>query len=417
MINFFMTVFATIVFIAVIVFLNYEYLNLKIGTKTQKIRQLNFDIKEFLTQKNDIQRLLDDLKNESLKVENLVNDLKSSKSDIENQLNQLSSELAKTKTNIQKLLSIKLSEEEKTIQLQESIKISQNLLTTLNLEVSKFKSEKENSEQQFKVAKENLVEIQIALSSAKKQKDNFQLEVSTLNRLIAEKKNSTTHENVDIITFEPELNERIRGEVKHIGYAPNNLFKQENQTNYPYVSMPLPKSVIKFPRKVADGRIGIRGYKEVDFDIYIKRYFSNDGQMTFFNDRFLFISNYTKPYVPDQVLIDEKNDLNLFIDIEIDEPYDGIGRLSTHEKGKDVSRNKYFNDRGWLVIRFAEIQVQNNILGCCKHIAKVVKSVNPNFKIHTDLLQATDIELIPIWNKLESDRWSKENYREEYFHS
>ncbi len=178
--------------------------------------------------------------------------------------------------------------------------------------------------------------------------------------------------------------------------------------------MPKPASVIKFPRKLADGRIGIRGYKELDFDVSLKRYFKDFSGLQFHNDRFLFISNNTKPYVPDHVLIDERNNLNLFIDIEIDEPYEGLSRLTTHEQGKDDYRNSYFNDRGWIVIRFAEIQVHQNILGCCKLIAEVIKSVFSNFTIHPDLQSAESLATVPFWLKLHAEKWAIQRYRETY---
>ena len=397
--------------------LGYAYFYIKELERTKKfdsLKNLKNDILKFGDQKSQMENLINSLKSETSKVQILVSELQNSKSQLEKQLNTLKTDLAKTQTNLTSLTLQNNEEQQKTQQLQRQTQNAQTELNKLSQEVSKFRAEKEVAEKQFRTSKEDLTELQMAVLKVKQQKDDFQSEVSTLNRLIAEKKNSSISENVEIKTIEPEPNEPIRGEIKHIGYEPNTIFKQISPTNYPFVSMPLANSVIKFPRKIAEGRIGIRGYKEADFDIYIKRYFSDSGAMKFFNDRFLFISNNTKPYIPDHVLTDEKSNLNLFIDIEIDEPYDGIGRLSTHEKGKDNSRNKYFNERGWLVIRFAEIQVHQNILGCCKHIAKVIKSVNPNFKIHEDLLNAIDVDNVPLWQKLESDKWAREKYREHY---
>ena len=382
--------------------------------KLDSLKNIKNDILTFGDQKSQMENLINSLKTETSKVQTLVSDLQNSKSQLEKQLNLLKSDLARTETSLTKLTTQNIEEQQKVLQLQRQTQNAQAELTKLNKEITQFRTEKEIAEKLFKTSKADLTELQIAVNKVKQQKDDFQTEISTLNRLIAEKKNSTISNISEIIVVEPDINEVPRGEIKYIGYKPNTIFKQSTPTNYPFVSMPLENSVIKFPRKIAEGRIGIRGYKEADFDIYIKRYFSSNGSLKFFNDRFLFISNNTKPYIPDHVLTDENNNLNLFIDIEIDEPYDGIGRLSTHEKGKDNSRNKYFNERGWLVIRFSEIQVHQNILGCCKHIAQVIKSINPKFEIHEDLQNATDIFNVPLWLKLEADKWAKEKYREEY---
>ena len=382
--------------------------------KLDSLKNIKNDIMTFGDQKSQMENLINSLKTETTKVQTLVSDLQSSKSQLEKQINSLRTELTKAQTSLNSLTSQNNEEQQKTMQLQRQTQNAQTELAKLSKEVTQFRTEKELAEKQFKTSKADLTELQIAVSKVKQQKDDFQTEISTLNRLIAEKKNSTISNVSEIKVIEPDKNEVPRGEIKYIGYKPNTIFKQITPTNYPFVSMPFENSVIKFPRKIAEGRIGIRGYKEADFDIYIKRYFSSNGALKFFNDRFLFISNNTKPYIPDHVLTDENNNLNLFIDIEIDEPYDGRGRLSTHEKGKDNSRNKYFNERGWLVIRFAEIQVHQNILGCCKHIAQVIKSVNPSFEIHEDLQNATDIFNVPLWLKLEADKWAKEKYRENY---
>ena len=109
---------------------------------------------------------------------------------------------------------------------------------------------------------------------------------------------------------------------KYIGYDPLNIFTQSEPLNYPYVIMPKPDCVIKFPRK---GRTGRKGYKEDDFKIYIEKYFKNDFQV--FDDRFILTKNSSNPFEPDFTLIDERNEINLFIDIEIDEPYEGINEI------------------------------------------------------------------------------------------
>ncbi|MBK7970280.1 MAG: DUF559 domain-containing protein [Bacteroidetes bacterium] len=63
--------------------------------------------------------------------------------------------------------------------------------------------------------------------------------------------------------------------------------------------------------------------------------------------------------------------------------------LPTHCKDEDNFRNKYFNDFGWVVIRFSEKQVITNVHGCVLHIAMVIRSLMPNkFIIPDSLSQA-----------------------------
>lgn len=73
------------------------------------------------------------------------------------------------------------------------------------------------------------------------------------------------------------------------------------------------------------------------------------------------------------------------MDIESDEPYEGINdifnRKQTHYQYNDTNRNNAFKNRGWIVSRFAEIQVHEKPERCCKFIADIIKSIDSNFKV------------------------------------
>ena len=210
-----------------------------------------------------------------------------------------------------------------------------------------------------------------------------------------------------------QAGEEEQSEVKYIGYEPINIFSQTEPLNYPYVIMPKPKSVIKFPRK---GRIGRKGYKEEDFKQYLEQFFRN--QFELYDDRFILVKKSAIPYEPDFSLIDEQNGVNMFIDVEIDEPYEGLNdiqvRKPTHYQGLDTNRNNALRNRGWIVIRFAEIQVHQTPEACCRFIADVIKSVHPSFPF-PEALSATEM-LKPVlqWTKEEAQEWSHEKYREQY---
>lgn len=199
---------------------------------------------------------------------------------------------------------------------------------------------------------------------------------------------------------------------KYIGYNPINIFAQTEPLNYPYVIMPSKSGcVIKFPQK---GRTGRKGYKEDDFLQYIRKYFKETFEI--YDDRYVLTKK--NRYEPDISLLNEKNGINIFLDIEIDEPYEGINdiknRKPTHFLFADVNRNNEFKNRGWIVVRFAEIQIHQNPDGCCRFIADVIKSIYPQFNIPLGLMVAKRIEPVLQWTKELALNWSAQNYREQY---
>lgn len=212
---------------------------------------------------------------------------------------------------------------------------------------------------------------------------------------------------------DPPLFEPPKSIKKYIGYNPVNVFAQSEPLNFPYVLMPNPESVIMFPRI---GRTGRKGYKEEDFKKHIDKYFRETHQI--FDDRFILVKNNINPYEPDFTLIDEKNGLNLFLDIEIDEPYEGLNdiekRKATHFQYSDTNRNNSFKSRGWIVIRFAEIQVHQQPISCCRFVADVIKSISPGLKVSETLINAKQITEVKQWTYDEALAWSKEKYREKY---
>lgn len=201
--------------------------------------------------------------------------------------------------------------------------------------------------------------------------------------------------------------------VAHIGYDPLNLFEQTEPLSYPYVLMPKPGSVIKFPRK---GKAGRRGFAEEGFKSYLKHFFSHAFQVH--DDHFVLTRRSYQPYGPDLMLVDEKNGLNLFMDIEIDEPYEDSNAISkrevTHYQYADNNANNALVNRGWIVVRFAEIQVHQQPESCCLFIAHLVKSLCPSFEIPEIVLTNTPLAPLKQWTKEQAQQWSKQKYREAY---
>jgi hypothetical protein len=113
--------------------------------------------------------------------------------------------------------------------------------------------------------------------------------------------------------------------------------------------------------------------------------------------------------------------MNIFIDIEIDEPYEGINDIETrkalHYKGVDDSRNQGLTNNGWIVIRFAEIQVHQNPVKCCAFIADIISKVRPIYSIPAPLIEVKKIDQVnkvQVWTKDEAEKMSKNKFRERY---
>jgi hypothetical protein len=186
-----------------------------------------------------------------------------------------------------------------------------------------------------------------------------------------------------------------------IKYHPNQFFEQEDLYKYPVVKMPREGSYLKLPRK---GRAMGRGYKELDFYNTI---LANIPEVEVNVDLHMAIPFYNRPYEPDIVLIDRE--LNLYIDIEIDEPYDGYYRFPTHETEKDDTRDLFFTESGWVVIRFTERQVHLQEKQCIAYIKDVLNSI---YNYH--LTESSNCISEPQWDYQQAVRWEKSHYREKY---
>jgi len=207
-----------------------------------------------------------------------------------------------------------------------------------------------------------------------------------------------------IIKSEP--NQEQTDELK-ILFNPNSHFAQEEQYIYPVVIMPKQNAVLKLPRT---GRSNQKGYKENDFFNLLKQYVT-DIEIT--NNVHLVIPNFKKPYEPDIVLFEKR--LNLYIDIEIDEPYDGYYRYPTHyinpedEVKQDNIRDLFFTESGWIVIRFTEKQVHCQAYECIDYIKNVLNSINSR-----EFVTDANCQKEAQWDYNQCIQWQKIYYRENY---
>lgn len=162
-----------------------------------------------------------------------------------------------------------------------------------------------------------------------------------------------------------------------------------------------------------DGNNGraTRGSAEASFGNHLNRYFS--GKI---HERLtLSIPNFEYPYSPDFAYID--NELNIYIDIEIDEPYVYHTGTPTHyvESWKDSKRNNFFTNKGWIVIRFSEEQVICYPQSCCKTIAQVIAQVTENNSILNQFVSFPELQAIKQWTEAEATdmvaKRARDNYR------
>jgi hypothetical protein len=121
-----------------------------------------------------------------------------------------------------------------------------------------------------------------------------------------------------------------------------------------------------------------------------------------------------QPYVPEMIF--KHRATNLHIDIEVDEPYVAKTGQPIHYAGytPDNARNKYFNQKGWVVIRFAEEQVVKDPKGCCKVIADVVETLTGDKTYSRRLKNVDAVSPVEQWTKEQAVRMAQQKYRTTY---
>jgi very-short-patch-repair endonuclease len=106
----------------------------------------------------------------------------------------------------------------------------------------------------------------------------------------------------------------------------------------------------------------------------------------------------------------------LALDIEIDEPYAGDTGKPHHciDVDDDKIRNRFFLERNWGVVRFAEVQVVRHPWSCCKAIAQIIARLTGDDSVFILLQRLADVPLQKQWTKREARLMAKNNYRQSY---
>jgi hypothetical protein len=213
--------------------------------------------------------------------------------------------------------------------------------------------------------------------------------------------------NEELDTFYKSVPNAEQTEDLTIRYFPNSHFAQGPNYCYPVVKMPKYNASLKLPRL---GRTNQRGYKEKEFSHLLKLHLTG---LEVTDNVHMVIPHFKRPYEPDIVLFDKHR--NLYIDIEIDEPYDGLYRFPTHcikfeESFKqDDIRDLFFNESGWIVIRFTEKQVHLQSHECIDYIKNIIASISD-----MGFAMQANCETENQWDENQCIQWQKSNYREKY---
>ena len=196
------------------------------------------------------------------------------------------------------------------------------------------------------------------------------------------------------------------GYIPRTDYTPSTL---GNEKEYPIVRYPRKGTAI-FPYRHQS--IHRKGHMDKPFMEYLNNVFGN--HLLVIGDCGILPQNNTLPYEPDVAIIDENNP-NIRIDIEIDEPYSGKERKPIHYiRCDDESRDSRMNNLGWIVIRFAEIQVVSDMEGCAAFIARVMYSINPKMDFLKKFRSHPNPSPINRWTEIEAKIMESENFRESY---
>jgi very-short-patch-repair endonuclease len=164
---------------------------------------------------------------------------------------------------------------------------------------------------------------------------------------------------------------------------------------------------VLLPDGVTDAPVGV---SEKAFEQILEKYFPGrvNAQLR------MQIPNWDGAYSTDFTI--SFPELGIWIDVEIDEPYDYQTGKPTHctSDDRDRNRNSFFLNNNWIVVRFAEEQVVSSPESCCKEIALVISSVM-KLNIYAKNLEAySSLKPLPMWTQKQAKKMARANYRDKY---
>ena len=296
---------------------------------------------------------------ERIKVKNLI----------EKKIAQLSAVIQQKKlADATELLSeIKTLENDKFPELRKQIQSVEESCIELQHEI--------DAEERFRV--ENLIEKKIAQIDALIQQEKL----ADAEELLSEIK---TLENDKF----PELHKQI-GDIEesvvtiketldnHINCVKYNIEQRPRNGFYAFYTAPKVGTEI-IPHRESKNRL--RGYTEESFERKLRSYFRNSTRYTVVGNISIHTSEGNLPYEPDIAIIETSNVFGVRIDIEIDEPYEGIGRTPIHFVGcGDEFRDRNLANLGWIVVRFSEKQIFKEPENCIYFLHQLICQIDQEF--------------------------------------
>ena len=109
-------------------------------------------------------------------------------------------------------------------------------------------------------------------------------------------------------------------------------------------------------------------------------------------------------------------EIGIWIDCEIDEPYDYKTGKPTHctDDKRDRNRNKFFLSHNWIVVRFSESQVVLYPESCCKELVLVIKRVTGMEMFSKGFATVPTLKPAPMWTVKQAKKMAKVKYRDQY---
>ena len=194
--------------------------------------------------------------------------------------------------------------------------------------------------------------------------------------------------------------------VGYTNYGYDYMTTVITPTTYPYAIIPLKgTAIIKYNYS---GAI-TTGVTEPLLYHQLLKLKDIDTELNILTNISIPIKNRDYSYKPDIAVIWEK--YGLYIDIEIDEPYDMVSRKPIHFlNSSDNLRNKYLIDNGWMIIRIAEEQIMNNL----EHLLSYIKyTIFINTLNHSFYVNDFKLSNIKRWSYQEALKMEQDNYREQ----
>lgn len=176
-------------------------------------------------------------------------------------------------------------------------------------------------------------------------------------------------------------------------------------TLYPSIKTPQLGTSILMPQKISRGPV--IGITEPLFLKRLTEFCRDNTGLKLMENVAVPIKDWHRSYIPDFVLYHVG--ANLYIDVEIDEPYDSKNRKPIHFiGGNDVNRDNYLISNGWIVIRYSERQIYNQL-------EEVIED------LHSKICWLEGVNCCPSplsienrWTYNEAEVFAKENLREQY---